>query len=559
MLLQGGIYMTFHPSHFNGFVAKDSEVQSRLFTQYLGHREDFDVIIIGSGIGGGILADDLADRIGENKRILVLEAGSYLFPTHVYNVSRFDNAGVARRFACKNFYQHGGEKDERYIHETPQLNFGGRSIFWSGLIPTIQPWELDYFPNTVRNALSPEVLETAGTKMNQSVSMGLFAKEIVAYLRTTNLEQDFHIEQTPRALHQPYLNEEGNPRGKYFVEPTGVFNTSELLINQLNHDRDHNGNGLHLQIHQYVEDIKRLSSGWYQILGRTTTTGKARYYYAPKVIISAGSIESSKLLNRSTLGKNLDPSIRSLIGRGLTDHPTTDDRRAFISHCGNIEIPKSEHAKIIMYSKGKKVNGEIQFPFNVEININHEYWHNRKIDPDTGRSIQRGDSVLDFKFSLANCIDMDNAIYGAAPFEYVPQIDFRNLNWTSHTAQRLSLVAGWDKTADEIFDVLNGVGERLLQEFSFKGSPVSASAPLGQQQKGFGRGTVHHAAGSLHMPYIPSIGASEIHNSVIDQNLEVRDNPNLYVCDMSVMPISSAANPVKTLAALALRLSKHLY
>jgi choline dehydrogenase-like flavoprotein len=34
--------------------------------------------------------------------------------------------------------------------------------------------------------------------------------------------------------------------------------------------------------------------------------------------------------------------------------------------------------------------------------------------------------------------------------------------------------------------------------------------------------------------------------------------PNLYVCDMSVMPFSSAANPVRTLAALALRLSKHL-
>jgi choline dehydrogenase-like flavoprotein len=32
----------------------------------------------------------------------------------------------------------------------------------------------------------------------------------------------------------------------------------------------------------------------------------------------------------------------------------------------------------------------------------------------------------------------------------------------------------------------------------------------------------------------------------------------VYVCDMSVMPFSSAANPVRTLAALALRLSQHL-
>lgn len=31
----------------------------------------------------------------------------------------------------------------------------------------------------------------------------------------------------------------------------------------------------------------------------------------------------------------------------------------------------------------------------------------------------------------------------------------------------------------------------------------------------------------------------------------------LFVCDMSVMPFSSAANPVRTLAAFALRLSRH--
>jgi choline dehydrogenase-like flavoprotein len=44
----------------------------------------------------------------------------------------------------------------------------------------------------------------------------------------------------------------------------------------------------------------------------------------------------------------------------------------------------------------------------------------------------------------------------------------------------------------------------------------------------------------------------------VDENLQVRTAPGLYVCDMSVMPISTAANPVRTLAALALRLSRHL-
>lgn len=550
--------MTFAPHHFQNFIASDNATQVRLFQQYQGFRDDFDVIVIGSGMGGGMLADDLADRVGDGKRILVLEAGSYVFPTHVYNISRFDNGDVARSFACENFYQDGGFSDERYIHEQPQLNLGGRSVFWSGLIPTIQPWELNFFPDSVKKALNENALKAAGDKMNESKSLGDFAQEIVSHLRTTGLANDFHIEQTPRALHQPFLNEDGSPKDKFFIESTGVFNTSELLINQMGRARDHEGNGLHLQIHQYVEDIKQLSSGWFQVLGRTTTTGQARYYYAPKLVLACGSIESPKLLNRSTIGQNLDVSVRNLIGRGLTDHPTTDARFAAVSKCGPIEIPKEEHAKIIMYSRGERVNGEIRFPFNVEININHEYWHRHDNDTDTRNIVPPGEPVLDFKFSFANCVDPNNAVHPTPPFQYVPKIDFYNLNWSTHTAQRLNSLAGWNKSGNEVFDVLNGVGQRLMDEFSFHGGSLSPSSALGQDGKGFGRGTVHHAACSLHMPYVPSLDASVNNNSVVDENLKVRGVDGLYVCDMSVMPISSAANPVRSLSTLALRLSNHI-
>jgi choline dehydrogenase-like flavoprotein len=59
------------------------------------------------------------------------------------------------------------------------------------------------------------------------------------------------------------------------------------------------------------------------------------------------------------------------------------------------------------------------------------------------------------------------------------------------------------------------------------------------------------------MPYRPRIDAPFELATVVDQDLRVAGTDHLYVCDMSVMPFSSAANPVRTLAALALRLSRH--
>ena len=551
--------MTFRSFDFDNFVASESETAQRLFRQYDGASSDFDIIIVGSGMGGGILADDLADRVGDRKRILILEAGSYLFPTHVYNTCRFGNADVASSFACKSFWQQSEDTNaEHYIHERPQLNFGGRSVFWSGLIPTPQPWELHFFPNQVRAALSPSALQAAGERMTASITLGRFAERIANHLGSTGLGQDFLIEETPRALHQPYLDPTGVPSDRFFLEPTGVFNTAELLVNQLGRPQDPNTNRLHLRLNQYVEDLQTTAHGWYGVFARDTTTGQARTFYAPQVVLAAGSIESPKLVNRSTLGRSLPANVQSLVGRGLTDHPTTDGQAFAVSHCGTIAIPKDQHAKIIMYSKDERGTNPMRFPFNVEININHEYWHTRNNDPVDEMPSLTDDSVLDFKFSFANCLDGDNRVHHAAPFQYVPEVEFKNLHWTSHVEGRFAQLAGWQKSASEIFQVLNDVGNRLLAEFSNNGTTLAPTSGLGDNGLGFGRGTVHHAIGTMRMPYRPALGAGIEHNSVVDEDLQIKGAPNLYVCDMSVMPLSQAANPVRALAALALRLSRHM-
>jgi choline dehydrogenase-like flavoprotein len=558
--------MTFNPAVYGNFIAERTRAGERLFLQYLGQRDDFDIIIVGSGIGGGLLADDLAERAGKSKRILVLEAGSYLYPTHAYNFCRFPNSSLAKHFACDTFWQSGNSSSEFFIGEKPQLNFGGRSIFWSGLIPTPQGWEMDYFPQRVRQDLNGGLLERAGAVMLASRSMGSTAEAVVARLRQSSLASDFSIQQTPRALHQPYLKDDGSANEEFFTEPTGVFNTAELLINQLGltpGGSHGNGPGLQLLLNSFVEDVRRSGSG-HELVVRNTLNGEVRIFKAPQVVLAAGSIESPKLLRRSSLFASLPAQVQGLVGRGLTDHPTTSEITTYVNRIGNVTLDTSDHAKIVFYSRGLRDNGVIRYPFNVEINLNHEYWHLRDNDPsEPARPAggAAGAARLDLKFSFANCLDDDNHVHAAPPFGYVPEIVFRNQSWVDHLSRvRLPALAGWQKSPPQIWAVLNDITFRIMSEFSIHGAPARPEGEIwyGQGGKGFGSGTVHHAAGSLRMPYRPRLDSPFATESVVDEDLKVIGTSGLYVCDMSVMPLSCAANPVRPLAAVALRLSQHL-
>lgn len=558
--------MTFHAGTYQNFIAASSPSQTKLFPQYLGPRDDFDIIIIGSGIGGGILADELADRVAGYRRILVLEAGSYLYPTHVYNICRFANADVAGEFGCGTFWQGSGEGSAFFIGARPQLNFGGRSIFWSGLIPAIQEWELGFFPPPVRTALAAGLLNEAGSLLNESRTLGTTARNIVAELRQSPLALDFSIQETPRALHQPFLAADGSPTPELFREPTGVFNTAELLINQAGRiPGSYHGDyaGLHLLLNRFVEDVRTAPGNRYEVVARNALDGQARVFNAATVVLAGGSIESPKLLRRSSLFPSLPASAQAQAGRGLTDHPTTEWNRTYATHIGGVPIPRDAHAKIVFYSRGRRdAQNRILYPFNVEMNVNHEYWHLRENDPNApGGALPSGASIVEIKFSFGNCLDSGNEIRPAPPGAYVPEIVFRNQGWMDHLAgSRFPALAGWQKNYEEIWAVLNDVTHRIFSRFSRDGL---SCRPDGERWYGyglgFGYGTVHHAIGTLRMPYLARYDEPAFRtDSVVDTDLQVVGAPNLYVCDMSVMPFSSAANPVRTLAALALRLSRRL-
>jgi choline dehydrogenase-like flavoprotein len=103
------------------------------------------------------------------------------------------------------------------------------------------------------------------------------------------------------------------------------------------------------------------------------------------------------------------------------------------------------------------------------------------------------------------------------------------------------IVLDWRRTNVAAHDLLV---KRLKGAMRRAGWPVVLA-------KGFPKSKPSHQCGTARMGTDPAA-------SVVDADLRAHDLDNLYIADASVLPTSAAVNPSLTVAALALRLGRHL-
>ena len=110
--------------------------------------ETYDIIVIGTGMGAGVVAGDLFDtnsKLGNRaKSVLVIEKGGLVFHSHCLNAARPSGFGEDRGqqndtfFALfKENYQFKDPKQSKEWKGGPMFNLGGRGAAWGLFIPRI--------------------------------------------------------------------------------------------------------------------------------------------------------------------------------------------------------------------------------------------------------------------------------------------------------------------------------------------------------------------------------------------------------------------------------------
>lgn len=468
-------------------------------------REDilYDVIIIGSGMGGGSLADALSDA---GIKTLVLEAGGLTLPTHMNNLPG-DWSRTAKHHSVGHFVNQPGSDFLPGVH----LSLGGRSVYWSGLIPRMRDWELALWPEPVQSFLKQGGYEPAETLLRKTKRLGPFQDQVVAKL-TGDLPQ-WHVEDLPRSGAQPFLNDAGQ-LDSIVQDSTGVFSTADLLLASMGYAEPAGRANLTINLGHMVTHIDTVGTKATAVVCQDLLGNTTRQYCGKFIVLAAGSLESPRIALNSNLS---DPALK--LGIGLTDHP------AFFSADYNIPNGSSfsgekRHAKVFLFKKTATFQDH---PFNVEVVVNPDLWHVRNSDDDLVPN--PNPSKIKMTFTFASLLDDANRVSSQG------------------VGKKLSVKVRRNPAGEPHFDAARNARNAILASL---GIPFTADEGMGYGNEG----TVHHAGGTMRM--------SGDATGVVDANLKFEAYDNLYCADPSVWPFIPAANPALTLVALSLRLANHL-
>ncbi|KAG8942900.1 hypothetical protein FRC04_003300 [Tulasnella sp. 424] len=505
----------------------------------------YDIIIIGTGIGGGVLAGDLFDTNsklgGGAKSILVIERGNLIFHSHCLNTARPSGLAKDRGQQNDSFFATFKE-DYTFTDDTPKDDWkggpmyclGGRSAVWGLFAPRIHDTTLlSHFPRAVRDALTSEYYEKAEKLMNLSLPE---TKPVHQHLlERLNMDAGREFSQSKLKANIQWqwgrvASEFRDERNYDFAE--GAYSTIDKLLEIAMSKPPGMEEHENFKILLGAEARQLLWADGEVVKGvkvRTARGEEVDIKVKPstgRVILCAGSVASPAILLRS----GVPLKTAQMGGCRLTDHDILYRAKSF-------RYKNPDHRREVGSMKLQtyvETGDDDVLLANLSLDASSFLPRGKSFNEDLPRLIM----VFITKTSLESQCTINLDHDGEPRVKIVRARDDRRRQ-DERKMKRLTKA-----TMETIEDVLQ-------VEF------VDQSGDS-EEFKYLELGGVAHELGTIPMEQPSNRGSKAQSNYSVDENLKLRGRKGVYVCDLSVFPYSPEANPTLTLAALSLRLSRTL-
>lgn len=258
---------------------------------------EYDVLIVGSGAGGGASLWRLCEQWRNNgKRIGIVERGPVFLPTHIANVATI-NGDNFRVYAPPEITDFAGNRLPEYPGMKLVYALGGRTLLWGAITPRIANYEIASWPVSIEEMelyynIAEEVMNVTNTYTKDSSITQILLKR----LRENGF---YNADDIPIAAD---LDQTRYGR----LHSNVFFSTISLLARALS------WRSFDLAVNAYVAEV--ITEGGKAAGVRVMTKDKKSYVIKAKtVILSASALQTPRILLNSGIP---GPAI----GHYLTNH-----------------------------------------------------------------------------------------------------------------------------------------------------------------------------------------------------------------------------------------------
>lgn len=512
----------------------------------------YDVIIIGTGAGGGTLAHALAPT---GKRILMLERGDYV-PREKANWNpRLVN--LEGKYQTKEIWR---DKDGKPLHPHTNYYVGGNTKFYGAALFRLRredfgeirhhggvspAWPISYDdlePWYLKAEQLYQVHGQRGEDPTEPSASGPYPYPSVSHEpRMQHLSDDF-ARQGLRPFHVPLgvqLNEK-DPRASKCIRcetcdgfPCLVHAKCDAQVLCVDPALQHAN--VSLLTGAYVERLETGATGREVSEVRVRRNGATETYSANVVVVSAGAINSAALLLRSASDKH---------PKGLANSSDVVGRH-YMGHVNSVLMALSKCPNPTIFQKTLAVNDFYLGSKDWQYPMGHISFVG-KLDGDT---LKAGAPAIAPGWTLdlmaAHSIDF-----------WLTSEDLPDPNNRVTLDRDTNIVLSYTPNNEEGHKRLIAKLESLMQQQTKCGvhghdchqGLFSRNLFLGQRIPLAG---VAHQNGTIRF-------GRDAKSSALDANCKAHDVDNLYVVDASFFPSSAAVNPALTIIANSLRVANHL-